>query len=705
MTSTENWQVIKELFEAALEEEVERRISFVQEKCADSQVRAAVERLLAEHELAGPFLSRPILPLVPLDVSPEEPPPRLPDGKLLAGRFQIIGFLARGGMGTVYKARDIRLRRFVALKLLPSDVSAHALARFRREAQAASSMNHPNICTIHDIGEHEAQLFIAMEYLDGSTLKDHMAGHPVEMPTLFRIASDVANGLEASHGSGIVHRDLKPSNIFVTNRGPSKILDFGLAKIGATTPENVDPADLPTQTGSVVRRDLTVPGSAMGTLPYMSPEQARGQVLDYRTDLFSFGAVLYEMATGVQPFRGATAPVIYEAILNRDPLAPSRLNPKLSPEVDRIILKALSKNRTLRYQSAVDIKNDLQRALPKRTVTEAVGGAVSVDSRFYIFRPTDIEFSEALARKDSIVLVKGARQMGKTSLMARGLQEARRTGSKVILTDFQKLNASHLESAEKFFLALSEWILEQLEIDAVAGELWNPRRGPSMNFERLLKREVLNKIPETVVWGMDEVDRLFDCSFATEVFGLFRSWHNERSLDPSGPWQKLTLAIAYATEAHLFITDMNQSPFNVGTRLALSDFTRAQVEELNQQYGHPLCDGPELDRFYGLLGGQPYLTRLGLHEMSSRNAPFSEFELRAAGDDGPFGDHLRRLLVLLGEDSELFTSVREMLAGRHNTSLECFYRLRSSGLVSGESSRDMRPRCELYGIYLARHLL
>jgi len=572
------------------------------------------------------------------------------------------------------------------------------------------------------------------------------------------------------------------------------------------------------------------------------------------------------MATGTQPFRGETSAVIFEAILNRVPVSPLHLNHDLSPGLDRIIKKALEKDLELRYQSAIELRTDFQRALarpetlastvesdlnkehigevallykrnaqpdeqvldllekelrksgyrifidrhlqvgmqwareierrvsnayavvvllsstavnsemltyevqiahesaqktgsprilpvrinfqstlpsplaaildgiqyaqwrgpqdgqalvaeimeslqhtpktvPGRIRLEPVGGAVPPDSRFYVVRPTDEEFYEALARRDSIVLIKGARQMGKSSLMARGLQEARKTGSKVILTDFQKLNASHLESVEKLFLALSEWIAEQLDIDVVPGEVWNPRRGPSMNFERFLKREVLGKLPQSLVWGMDEVDRLFSCNFGSEVFGLFRSWHNERSLDPGGPWQKLTLAIAYATEAHMFITDMNQSPFNVGTRLVLADFTRLQLEELNERYGSPLQDQREVDQFYDLVGGQPYLTRRGLHELASRNLGFPDFETQAARDEGPFGDHLRRLLVSLAEDAPLCNFVREMLSGRHNAPLEVFYRLRSSGLVSGEAARDMKPRCKLYELYLARHLL
>jgi hypothetical protein len=359
-------------------------------------------------------------------------------------------------------------------------------------------------------------------------------------------------------------------------------------------------------------------------------------------------------------------------------------------------------NQSLMTEVADALQN-LPKATPRRL--EGVTGAVPVDSVFYIMRPTDEEFHKALERKDSIILIKGARQMGKSSLMARGLREARKTGSKVILTDFQKLNTSHLETVDNLFLALAEWIADQLELDAVPADVSNPHRGPSMNFERFLKREILGKLSQPLVWGMDEVDRLFTCSFGSEVFGLFRSWHNERSLDPSGPWQNLTLAIAYATEAHMFITDMNQSPFNVGTRLVMADFTPLQLEELNKRYGSPLRDAAELKQFYDLLGGHPYLTRRGLHELASSNLRFRDFEVQAGRDEGPFGDHLRRLLVALAEDVTLSNFTRDMLSGKHNAPVEVFYRLRSSGLVSGESAREMTPRCKLYATYLARHLL
>ncbi len=336
---------------------------------------------------------------------------------------------------------------------------------------------------------------------------------------------------------------------------------------------------------------------------------------------------------------------------------------------------------------------------------EPAGGAMRLDSRFYVVRPTDEEFRAAIARGDSIVLVKGARQMGKTSLLARGLQQARARGARLVLTDFQKLNAAHLESVESLMLALADSLADQLDLGVLPDEAWNARRGPSVNFERYVRREALGSSQHALVWGMDEVDRLFAYPFASEVFGLFRSWHNERALDPEGPWSRLTLAIAYATEAHLFITDLNQSPFNVGTRLTLDDLTFPQVADLNTRYGSPLRDETEIARFYRLLNGHPYLTQRGLLEMATHGSGINTLEGQAALDEGIFGDHLRRILVLLARDEALADVVRGGLRGEPCATQEAFYRLRSAGVMAGDSPRTIRPRCQLYAVYLERHLL
>lgn len=334
---------------------------------------------------------------------------------------------------------------------------------------------------------------------------------------------------------------------------------------------------------------------------------------------------------------------------------------------------------------------------------EPPGGALPLHSPLYIARTADDEFCHAISRHDSIVLVKGARQVGKTTLLARGLEAARMLDAKVLLIDFQHFSPGAFDSADTLLMAMSELIADQIDQPSGFSQSWNPLLSASSNFERFVRREVLAANDSYFVLALDEVDRLFNYKYADEVFSLFRSWHNCRALDPEGPWHRLTIAITYATEAHLFISDLNQSLFNVGTRLALDDFDPDQIGELNERYGRPLKSAEEIDRFQKLVGGHPYLVQRGLFEISKRKLTLSNLE-QDAEDISPFGDHLNRLFVSLEQDESLLHELRDFVLSQSSLSNDAFYRLRSAGVLTRSAVDEPRARCGLYARYLTKRL-
>ncbi len=735
----ERYRLVGRIYHAALELESGELAAFLDEACAgDSALRRKVESLLAAARATG-FMDRPALE-VAAEVLAEDQRGALAGRRL--GQYEVRSLLGSGGMGDVYLARDTRLGRDVALKLLPAAFTrdAERLRRFEHEARAASALSHPNIIAVFEIGEADGEHYIANEYVDGPTLRERMSAGPLALDEALDVGAQVASALAAAHEAGIVHRDVKPENVMLRRDGYVKVLDFGLAKL-IERPDNRAAG-----IASVLETVRTAPGVVMGTVRYMSPEQLRGDDVDGRADVFGLGVMLYEMVAGRSPFEGASQAELMAEILRAEPPPLGRVADGVPAEVERIAARALAKDREDRYPTAEGLAADLRGArleaeiaarmqrgppaedagsaepVPRgetlatrrhkpvsnstalREMLEPVGGAVPLESTFYIERPTDEKFRSALARQDSIVLVKGPRQVGKTSLLARGLQQAREAGTKVVLVDFQNLGAEDLASFGSLLLSFANAFADQLDLDVSPAAVWRADRSAGANLELFLRREVLAKVASPVAWGLDEVDRLFTCGFGSEVFGLFRSWHNKRALDPEGPWRRLTLAIAYATEAHLFITDLNQSPFNVGTRLALDDFTPEQAAELDRRYDSPLGGAAGVERLYGLTGGHPYLTHRALYEMVSNGLDLAALEAQADHDEGPFGDHLRRILLSLTQDAALSGVMRDVLRGAPCSSAESFYRLRSAGLVVGDSAGDARPRCRLYAAYLERHL-
>lgn len=335
---------------------------------------------------------------------------------------------------------------------------------------------------------------------------------------------------------------------------------------------------------------------------------------------------------------------------------------------------------------------------------ESVGGAVSLQSPFYVEREADQRLRNAVSNREGIVLIKGARQIGKTSLLARGLAWARQCGNRVVLTDFQKLNAQDLKDLPSLYKALASSIADQLDLDADLSAVWDDRLSPNRNFEKFLRDKVIGESPEPLVWAMDEADRLIISPLASEVFGLLRAWHNEQALDPCVPWSRLRLMISYATEGHLFITDLNLSPFNVGLKLDLEDFTLQQVADLNARYGSPLRTHDDLTRFYQLVGGQPYLVRRSLHELVLNPSYWSRFGEMAGSADGIFSDHLRRIVLLLSKNRPLLEALKGILDRGVMPSAENLHRLRSGGVLAGGAADEYRLRNQIYEGYLARHL-
>jgi serine/threonine protein kinase len=673
----------------------------------------------------GTLVADPVSALAALSPAPD---PLI--GQTLKARYTIQRMLGCGGVGAVYRATDLDVHnRPVVVKVLLESSSNHEwlVRKFQHESEALSLIDHPGVVKVLDRGvTSDGRPFFVMEYIKGTSLRQRAAQGDLSLREVGAIVRQIGQALGAAHDTGVVHRDLKPENIMLQTLAGGvqqvRIIDFGIAKVE-------DPQSASGTQGPIMA----------GTLLYMAPEQLEDGITSPASDLYALGVIAYELLVGQKPFQppGPNSFALANKLitLQREGTvrAPSELRPDVPPAAENLLLSALAFDPGQRpagtrvfgelfaealstgdtplpqmaiptmvvapTEAATPLPIDTPRSHATLGSLEPVGGAVPLASSFYVVRSTDAEFYDAITRRDSIVLVKGARQMGKTSLLARGLQRARELGARVVVSDFQTLAEAQFASAESVYAALAEGIAEQLDLDVDLDRAFDPKRGASVSFKRFMQREAFRAVDGALVWGLDEVDRLFAYPYSSEIFGLFRSWHNARAFEPDACWSRLTLAIAYATEAHLFIRDPNQSPFNVGTRLALADFTPAQVADLNARHGAPLGDD-EVARFYGLVGGHPYLVRRGLHFMASTGVGLDGFEREVESSDGPLADHLQYLTHAISLDAGLRDAIRAMLEGREVRSEESFYLLRAIGVVAGESAADMRPRCALYERYL-----
>ncbi len=512
---------------------------------------------------------------------------------------------------------------------------------------------------LHDLGEAEVKHGVKLRlfnYYDG---KVGQAAPPSKLISGGKAAVRVAKSAEAPSCAGlkvvlIYKRNIELDAVLLasleaelTKRGCEVFVDRHL-QVGLNWAREIEQA---------IR-------NAEAIIPLLSPAAVGSEMLAFELEIANAAAQQQGGRPRVLPVR-----------VNWEGPLPPNLTTMLDP-IHYTLWRGPQDTDAVVAELAAALAKPTADAVRVSRALESPGGAMPLNSPYYIERPSDAELHAAIKRRDSIVLID---------------------------TDFQKLNADDLKSVESFFIALGAALANQLNLEKFPEDVWRPKSGPNQNFESYFRREVLPNVRGGLIWALDEVDRLFTCPFGSEVFGLFRSWHNARSLDPEGPWHELSMVICYATEAHLFITDLNQSPFNVGTRVRLRDFSRMEVSRLNELYGQPL-PAENLDAFMSLLGGQPYLVRRALHELLERGSSFEELLGIAATDEGPFADHLKRFLVLLSRNESALAFLRSLLAKTPVEDAKVFYRLQAAGLLKGETPSNATFRCDLYARYLRNHL-
>lgn len=643
-----------------------------------------------------------------------------PRDTVVNSRFKIHSLLKAGGMGRVYRAVDQRLEIDVVIKfVLPQDYDNEEFAaRFEREARYLAKVNHPNVVMIYEYSTYAEEPFIAMGYVEGSSLRELLdKNEKFSVPRVLDIGLQICDGLGQTHRIGLTHRDIKPSNLLLDKRERVTIIDFGIARMEGTA-------------------QRTMIGSQPGTMNYMSPEQSRGEKLDQRSDIFSVGIVLYELLAGQRPFEAQYDDARREALEKRAPEPLIKYNPDTTTGLQRIINQALEKEAARRYQQIEDMWRDLKEerehptpiaSLPKAAATifestqlrqkpadlpvslqhptfESPEDIVTAESSFYIEREGDQAMLEEVSLAGRTIILLGPQKIGKSSLLTRLNAFAPRIGKRFAWVNFRDLDPETLGEANAFYRRFCALIAEALGLPDRLDEHWS-ESGVSLNFRcsQYVSRYILETVQAPVILALDDVDRIFatTTTVRNNFFSMLRAWHSDRARKPI--WKQLDLILVSAAEPNYFIQSKEQSPFNVGRSVELTDFTPEQVSELNRRHG-TLLNEKEIAALFTLAGGHPYLVRLALYQVATKAyTPAALFD-QASDDSGPFGEHLQRLWRQISKEPQLVTGLREIIRQRSCADPEIFYRLHAMGLVVRREKNAILPRCKLYSSYFRERL-
>jgi serine/threonine protein kinase len=630
------------------------------------------------------------------------------------GPYRIIEILGEGGMGWVFKATDPKRPDPVALKVPRAGqlCSEAARKRIRQEILAGQKMPHRSVVRVFDQGEIDGVLYYTMEFIEGVPLNRWVAEEKPSLEKRIQIFMEICESIASFHKRDLTHRDLKPENLMLDGDGDVRILDFGLAKFDGDEPGH------------------TASEAVLGSLHCMAPEQTgTGERPGKPADVYALGMIGYWLLTGQYPYSlgGLSEAERIQTIRHASPKRPSVMNRELNSAWDDILLRCLAKPATQRPATAeLLLKEILDLEVPRSfvasvadphgpqmPVTANPGGTTAPsgtdpgstgESDYYIERKADRKLCQEIGNQRSIILICGPRHIGKTLALNRGLIHARNLKRRTAVTDCQSLSRESLESVKALYLELADQLAVDLGLSARLSDAWDDRRAPNLNLQTFIENHVLRGARQPVVWALDRVDRLFPHSVSASLFSLFRAWHNTRSTRPDVPWSLLTLILVYAAEDQELIADPNQSPFNVGERINIEDFTLKEAEELNARHGHPppLVKPGEVQKLFDLVGGQPELLHTVLQHLRTEKIPLADFIASADAPGNPLERALQRLQRVVEKDEALRQFVVSVLRRKPLNDAKAFSTLLAEGVIRGSVPAQAAFRCELYRRWFAK---